>query len=243
MNENDNTTPARTKGKALPTVGLDQDAHRHLTKSAKEFKVPKSQYASAAISYFAERGLNPVTDRQREGTVIQQRIDKRASALEQQITTLGNRLFGFLQTHEKNMYGFLQGQQKTLFSYLQKQEGSLYQYLTEQEQQLYAPMLEEIVRGATDAFIARRLGEQIVLRQQGPQAFDNNYVTVHANQTKERDLLVKQALVEIMQGNPSPAALPTIPPALTAAPAKPVAPAQPAPSAPPEAPAPRRDTY
>lgn len=222
---------------------LQPGIHNQLTREAKLLKLTNSEYASAAVGYFTERGLNPVSDRQREGTVIQQRIDKRATALEQQITTLGNRLFGFLQTHEKNLYGFLQGQQKTLFSYLQKQEGSLYQYLTEQEQQLYAPMLEQIVRGATDAFIARRLGEQIVLRQQGQEAFDNHYVQVHANQTQERDLLVKQALVEITQGNPSPATLPTTPPALTAAPAKPGPAAQPAPSAAPEAQAPRRDTY
>jgi hypothetical protein len=225
-------------------TALEPDANRLLTKSAKEFNMPKSRYASAAISYFAERGLNPVTDRQREGTVIQQRIDKRAGMLEQQITTLGNRLFGFLQTHEKNMYTFLQGQQRALFSYLQKQEGSLFQYLTEQEQQLYAPMLEQIVRGATDAFIARRLGEQIVLRQQGKEAFDNNYVQVHADQTIARDLMVQQLLVEITQGNPAPATMETPAPALTAAPTKPVAtPPQPAATAALQAPAPPRDTY
>lgn len=243
MNENDNTTPAKTKGKALPTVGLDQDAHRHLTKSAKEFNLPKSQYASACISYFAERGLNPVSDRQREGTVIQQRIDKRAGMLEQQITTLGNRLFGFLQTHEKNMYTFLQGQQRALFSYLQKQEGSLFQYLTEQEQQLYAPMLEQIVRGATDAFIARRLGEQIVLRQQSAKNFDDNYLKVHADQTKLRDQLVQEMLVEITQGNPAPATMPTPAPALTAAPTKPGTIPQLAAPAVPQVPATPRDTY
>jgi hypothetical protein len=225
-------------------VELQPGIHNQLTREAKLLKLTNSEYASAAVGYFTERGLNPASDRQREGMVIQAKIDKRAEALEQQVTGLGNRLFGFLQTHEKNLYSYLQSQQRALFSFLQKQEGNLFQYLTEQEKELYTPLLEEVLRGAADAFIARRLGEQIVLRQQGSQAFDNNYTKVHAQETAERDAITLQRLVEVTNRNSVPDKSGTELPALTTVPSKPTYTSPAAAQAPSTSPVPPRpDTY
>lgn len=244
MPDEQSPTPLSRGKRDRTYVELQPSIHNQLTRESKLLKLTNSEYASAAVGYFAERGLNPVSDRQREGMVIQAKIDKRSEAIEQQVTGLGNRLFGFLQTHEKNLYDYLQRQQRTLFSFLQKQEGNLFQYLTEQEKELYTPLLEEVLRGAADAFIARRLGEQIVLRQQGQEAFDNNYQRVLARETAERETMTLQRLVEVTNRNALPAKPETTPPALTNVPGKPATPPA-APGQPGGVPstAPRTDTY
>ena len=228
MSQAESPPPNPKKSKRVSNfqgVGIAPGTHQEMAKVAKSHSLSNSVYATAAISYFSERGLNPVTDRQREGTVIMGRVDKRAARLEEQITNLGNRLFGFLQTHEKNLYTHLQIQQRALFQYLNNQESSLVRYLTDQETHILAPLLVEVVQGAADAFIARRLGEQIVLRQQ--DRF-NLYGETHIQQTATRDKMVAKRLQEIAQEHaiegPEFASIPH----LTAPPTKSVAP-EPAP--------------
>jgi len=91
------STPKKTTSAPVRTVGVEADVLRQLHKASKELKVSSTKFASAAIGYFTERGLNPVTDRQREGITIQKKVDERADELQQQIAALGERLFGFMK--------------------------------------------------------------------------------------------------------------------------------------------------
>lgn len=222
MSNAENTPPRAKKAKRVSNfqgVGISPGTHQEMARVAKSFKLTNSVYATAAVSYFSERGLNPVTEREREGTVIQGRIDKRSDRLEQQIASLGNRLFGFLQTHEKNLYAQLNLQQKALFKLLAEQENSLFRYLTEQEANVLGPLLVEVIRGATDAFIARRVGEQIILRIQNTFT-DERYFKLNDSQTKQRDGMAADRIKQLMDENPKPEATLTRLPDLPSAPAK-----------------------
>ena len=235
----------KTTSVPVRTVGIEADVLRQLHKASKELKVSSTKYASAAIAYFTERGLDPISNHQREGVVIQAKVDKRADQLQEQITTLGDRLFGFMKQQERNMYTYFGNQQKALFFFLQKQENSLFNHLSEQEQKVFVPLLQEVVRGATDAFIARRLGEQIVLRQQN--AFDK-WLGWHQEQNESHQQMTTKRLTEIASANVKPPLERTAPPALTTTPIKPPT-APPAASTTPvapavtAAPAPEKNTY
>jgi len=165
-------TPKSTKSKrthaATPTaVGIEPSTHQQMAKVAKSFKLTKTAYATAAISYFSERGLNPVTDRRKETTIMQDRIDLRSDRLEQLIAGLGDRLFGFLKNQERALFGFL----------------------TEQEENVYAPMVHELLMAGTDALIGRKLSERIYLEltKQG-----DTIQKVTADQDQLRDKTVAQ---------------------------------------------------
>lgn len=156
---------------------LELEAARLLTAQAKLLGISKAKYASAAISYFGERGLDPVHDRAREGAIIQHKLHKLEEELSKQLgmqmASLGDRLFGFLRNHERALFGFL----------------------TEQEANVFTPMVQELVRASVEAFYARRVAEQVLTKQ-----FDryNTYPEVHQKQTKEILQVVDERLREFI---------------------------------------------
>lgn len=73
-------------------VTLDNNAHRKAEAAAAEVGASLGVYASAAVEYFATRGLDPRETEAREGQLIMQQIKK-----------LGDRVFGFLQEQERTL--------------------------------------------------------------------------------------------------------------------------------------------
>ncbi|MCC3154731.1 BfmA/BtgA family mobilization protein [Hymenobacter sp. BT770] len=73
-------------------VTLDNNAHRKAEAAATEVGTSLGVYASAAVEYFATRGLDPRETEAREGQLIMQQIKK-----------LGDRVFGFLQEQERTL--------------------------------------------------------------------------------------------------------------------------------------------
>ncbi|GAA4493221.1 hypothetical protein GCM10023172_01530 [Hymenobacter ginsengisoli] len=73
-------------------VTLDNIAHRKAEAAAAEVGASLGVYASAAVEYFATRGLDPRETEAREGQLIMQQIKK-----------LGDRVFGFLQEQERTL--------------------------------------------------------------------------------------------------------------------------------------------
>jgi hypothetical protein len=73
-------------------VTLDNIAYRKGEAAAAEVGASLGAYASAAVDYFATRGLDPRETEAREGQLIMQQIKK-----------LGDRVFGFLQEQERTL--------------------------------------------------------------------------------------------------------------------------------------------
>jgi hypothetical protein len=73
-------------------VTLDNNAHRKAEAAAAEVGTSLGVYASAAVEYFATRGLDPRETEAREGQLIMQQIKK-----------LGDRVFGFMQEQERTL--------------------------------------------------------------------------------------------------------------------------------------------
>ncbi|WP_139926437.1 hypothetical protein [Hymenobacter sp. DG01] len=187
------STPKK-KAKAAPktAVAIDQLTHRQLTKAAKELSISNADYASAAISYFTERGLDPLANREREGIVIQNKITE----LERVVNTLGNRLFGWLTQHEKNLnkdlFGFLRGHEKTLFAYLQAQDKNVHEHLADQEEMFLMPLMRELMITNVEALYSRRLGEQIILKVLGRELAE--YPAKHKEFNERRDVDARKKL-------------------------------------------------
>jgi hypothetical protein len=73
-------------------VTLDNGTHRKGEAAASGMGTTLGIYASAAVEYFAVRGLDPRETEAREGQLIMQQIKK-----------LGDRVFGFLQEQERSL--------------------------------------------------------------------------------------------------------------------------------------------
>ena len=73
-------------------VTLDNNAHRKAESAAAEVRASLGEYASAAVEYFATRGLDPRETEAREGQLIMQQVKK-----------LGDRVFGFMQEQERTL--------------------------------------------------------------------------------------------------------------------------------------------
>ena len=73
-------------------VTLDNNAHRKAEVAAAEVGTSLGVYASAAVEYFATRGLDPRETEARKGQLIMQQIKK-----------LGDRVFGSLQEQERTL--------------------------------------------------------------------------------------------------------------------------------------------
>lgn len=73
-------------------VTLENSTHRKGEAAANSMGTTLGIYASAAVEYFAVRGLDPRETEAREGQLIMQQIKK-----------LGDRVFGFLQEQERGL--------------------------------------------------------------------------------------------------------------------------------------------
>ena len=214
------------------SVGLDADAHRQVMAQAKKLNVTKSKYASAAIAYFAESGLDP-TKEQRLGFAG---VAEKVAVVEQNVRTqnheIGTRLIQIIRAWEKNLYTFMQQQQASTNNYLELIESNILQHQVTVESNTLAPMVEALFKSNIEAFITRSFASHLYLTSTSQPA--ENFPKQMERSNEERDIQLTTQMREHLKTNSVPLPKPTPRRAVTpvpAAPPKTVAAASPAPAA------------
>lgn len=92
LDQPQNTTPQSANSSAVKHLTVSGPAHRMVGVEAARLGVTRTEYADAAIRYFAERGLNPVEAQAREGQLIMAEVKR-----------LGDRVFSYLQEQERGL--------------------------------------------------------------------------------------------------------------------------------------------
>ncbi|QKG55022.1 hypothetical protein [Hymenobacter sp. BRD67] len=92
QDQNSPLRPSVRSNPAVKHVTVSGPAHRQVGVESARLGLTRTEYADAAIRYFAERGLNPVEARAREGQLIMAEIKR-----------LGDRVFSYLQEQERGL--------------------------------------------------------------------------------------------------------------------------------------------
>ena len=79
-------------GPAVKHLTVSGPAHRLVGAESARLGLTRTEYADAAIRYFAERNLNPVEAQAREGQLIMAEVKR-----------LGDRVFSYLQEQERGL--------------------------------------------------------------------------------------------------------------------------------------------
>ncbi|WP_223654425.1 hypothetical protein [Hymenobacter psoromatis] len=235
-------TPEANNGKPAKksltdTVKLEADAVSLLNTHARNAGISKCEYASAAIRYFAENGLDPTkTTTLAEGVKTREKLLDVSYDVRKLTGEVGTRIIAILRNFEKENYKYQQAQQGGLFAYLGQIEDNILSYQQMVESQVLAPMLERVIRNGVDTHIARVLTNAVLLKTKDQPLSNEEVNRSTANYDGQRD---KQLVVEAQKiADKSPVARPrlTARPALTPVPAPPKPAAQPVPAATPVTP-------
>jgi hypothetical protein len=208
------TALGRTKA-----VAIDEIAYGQVAVQAKKLKMTKSEYASAAISYFAESGLDPTAERPQNLASINMLVSKETLRGREQTVEAANRLIQIIRGWEKGLYGFLQQQQLSTNTYLELIESNLLQHLVAVETNLLAPLVEQLFKVNLEASITRGLAVQAYLKlnQLSPDLFQKQEDKLD----QERDQQLALALTEFIKTNTVPRPRPTAKRAVTPVPPRP----------------------
>ena len=156
--------PVRKGNHKIKVVGLSDSAYLQVERNAKKLEMTMSKYASAAIAYFAENGLDP-TANVTEGlaglsaTLLKETMQGRGQA-----ALIGNRIMSVIRTWEKNQYTFLQEQQAKLLSYLEQMENTLHRQHTAVETNLLTPMASMLIRAEIEQADIRYLSAMALMK-------------------------------------------------------------------------------
>jgi len=140
-------------------VGADQ----LLSIAAKKLKMSKLEYASAAITYFAQSGIDPTANVTEGLAGLSAAMLKETTQGRAQAALIGNRIMSVLRTWEKNQYTFMQEQQAKFLNYLEQIENTLHRQHTAVEMNLLAPMASLLIKGDIELENIRYLGETTVM--------------------------------------------------------------------------------
>ena len=199
-------------------VAVDESAYKQVLENARKLKISKSEYASAAIAFFAESGLNPTTERPAGLAQLSGQVSKQTFAVRQQNVEISNREVAIIRNWEKSLYGFLQQQQTSLHTFLQQIEGNILRHQVLVEINLLQPMMEQLLKGNLESYIGRGLGARIYLeaiKQPAARWEEQNNLL-----SQERDEKLVAALREFMREHTVAAPNSTRKPEMTAMPAK-----------------------
>ncbi|MGI4734432.1 MAG: hypothetical protein ACRYG7_04560 [Janthinobacterium lividum] len=220
---NDSSTSSnkkRTMGKGF-TVGVDADAHRHVEAQAKKLSISKSQYASAAITYFAKSGLDPTKEQPKGLANVSDKVGQDTRAIRVQNVDIANRLIGIIRAWEKTLYGFMQVQQGTTLSYLEQIEKNIMSHQVAVETNLLSPLIEQVIQGSIESYMARVVGERTHLHVTAKPKTD--WAEMNQNLNGERDQQLVKRLRDFITTNTVPVPKLSVKPSVPAAPAKAVA--------------------
>ena len=151
----------------LKTIGISETAFAQAEKNARRFKMSKSQYASAAIAYFAQSGMNPTTEQPIGLANVETRVAREARATQAHNAEIGNRIVSIIRGWEKSSYAFHQQLQMSQNMHLELLESNILQRLVAAENNFFGPMMEQLFKGNVEGFIGRCVGERVYLKVSG----------------------------------------------------------------------------
>lgn len=187
--------PAHPNASALlsDTIKIEKGVAHSLAVQAKKLKLSKGKFASAAIGYFLDTGLNPTAKRVTNLAELAQHVEAETRKGRAEVADVGNRLYALLRSWEKQLYNFLQAQQIGTMSYLERIEQNILAHQVAVESELLAPLIELVMKGGQDAQLSRAVGELIIgLVKRDPE---NAWRVQHSATSRERD----QQLVKLMR--------------------------------------------
>ena len=235
--------PAKRKEKAeaanwsTKTVALESAAHSSMEKAAKKLKMSNAKFASAAINYFTQNGLDPTQDHTSLAALTKQMKDGFAllgvavtdgvANVRSHNADIGNRLYALTRNFEKTLYAFQHQQQLATYSYMESVESNLLRHLVAMDSDVFQPLFEHLFRTEEEAFITRSLSARIYLK-----LIDNPTILGEQNAkfTQDREEALVAKLREFLKTHKLATPQPIRKPGATAVPVKPVAPATPAPA-------------
>lgn len=210
--------------KAGPSVRLEPEAARLLKAQAQKLRVKEVRFASAAIAYFAENGLDPTVERPREFYDLGAQMSKEVRANHVLNLEIANQLFSLLQGWEKNLYAFLQQQQGSTLNYLEQIENNLLRHQVEVESSLVKPLVQQIIRGNMEANTIRKLATKLFIEATHKADTGKKKVERYQEQKAQQDDVhtrsLKSRLGKFYETQSVPKPVPTPKPQVMAAPAK-----------------------
>jgi len=135
------------------SVRLEPEAARLLKEQAKKLRLTEIRFVSAAVTYFAETGLDPTVERP-------QSLQDLGTHLREEARTnraLSAGIASFLERYEKSLHGYLQDQQVSTNNYLRQIESTLLRHQVAVESNLIRPMVEYVCEGNLEANATRKL--------------------------------------------------------------------------------------
>lgn len=239
--------PKRPAKKSTPkkgttsTVGIDTVVHRQLAAESKKLDMTKGEYASAAIAYFTENGLDPRQDHTSLEAISKQMKDGFAllgvavtdgvANVRIHNADIGNRLYAIVRNFEKTLYAFQHQQQLTTYSYMESIESNLLRHLVAIDSDVFQPLFEHLFRTEQEAFITRSMAARIYLKLIDKPTLLNEQ---NAKFNEEREEVVVSRLREFIKDHKLATPHSNSKPGATPVPTKPTAPAPASPPAPPK---------
>ena len=209
--------PVRKGNHKIKVVGLSDSAYLQVERNAKKLEMTMSKYASAAIAYFAENGLDP-TEKISEGlaglnaAVLQETARGRTQA-----ALIGNRIMSVIRTWEKNQYTFLQEQQAKSLNYLEQIENTLHRQHTAVETNLLTPMASMLIRAEIEQADIRYLSALTIMKAENYDEARKKLVLAEGLKVMAKEHVEKMR--EFMQTNYVAKPQPTPKPGVTPRPA------------------------
>ncbi len=189
-------TPQKVKKSAARPVGLEEEAYTQLEACAKKLKVSRQKYASAAIRYFTQNGLNPTIEQPKTLGHLEQVLSAKTLDAQNMAATVGNRLVAILRTWEKQLYEYLQAQQTATTNYLGQIETNLLSQQVQVENHVLSPLTEHVIRAEMEAYSTRVFVERTYL--QVMEQPDTDWPKFNQSVSQERDQQVLIKLRELL---------------------------------------------
>jgi hypothetical protein len=193
------TDKSPEKNSPKKVVVLPHEVHGQVKKAAKKFKLTNSEFASAALSYFTETGLDPRTMSKASLARIENRVVQETYDVREHNANIGNRLVGVIRTFERNMGTMIQQQQAGTFKYLEGIERNILTYLVNIEESLFSTILERVLSNGIESNMSRIILQTISLQLKNKPFTPESLKEITLNYDRQRDeeLVVKgQKLVE-----------------------------------------------
>lgn len=189
-------TPLAADGKS---VKLLPDVDVQLGKAAKKLKMTKSNFASAAVAYFTETGLDPRKVSKASLAKVEQRVVQETYDVREHNANIGNRLVSIIRTFERNMGTLVQQQQAGTFKYLEGIERNILTYLVNIEENLFSTILERVLSNGIESHMSRIILQTISLQLKNQTFTSESLKELTLDYDRQRDaqlVIAGQKLLE-----------------------------------------------
>lgn len=220
--------PSRKKDeKPEATTHLDSEVNRAFTAHAKKLKLTKREYASAAIAFFAESGLDPTAERAQGLGALGKQVSADTREVRVQSAEIGTRIITVIRGWQRDLYDFLQQQELSRNNHLELVESTILQHQVLVETNLLGPMVEALFKTNLEAFIGRALTVEVFVKTANVEGLTVAKQMKVSNDGRDEQLAMRMR--EFLRTNAVPVPRPTPKRPVTPVPGKPVAPAAPKP--------------